>query len=162
MGRPLRNPLNRLHIGLRGRRKGSLSGRLTGHHHGRLLNRLQCRLRNHPYDGIWDDPWVDLWDELGDHNAITYPRLGSQPGARVTLRAVGRSIVHASAMSLGRRLNRPLAGLATHSCPLSSAGLAHGSVPSHFNNLPDHTLAMLLGVAETGVLVCSPPCFLSG
>lgn len=162
MGRPLRNLLNHLHIGLRSRRKGSLGVRLIGHHHGSRLNRLQCRLRNHPYDSIWDDHRVDLWDELADHSAIPYQRHGSRPGARVTLKAVGRSIVHASAMPIASPPGCSLADSATHSWCLSSAGLARGSLPSHFNSLPDHSLAMLLDVAEAGVPVCSPPCFLSG
>jgi hypothetical protein len=65
-------------------------------------------------------------------------------------------------MSIACPLDRSLAESATHSCPRSSAGLAHGSVPSHFDHLPDRSLAMLLDVAEAGVLVCSRSCFLSG
>jgi hypothetical protein len=151
VGRPLGNPLNRLGIGLRGRRQG----RLRGHLAGRLLNRLQGSLRNHPDDDLQDDLVGNPWDELGDRGASLGSRDGSRAGACVVLKAIGRCMALASAGFLARPLGWASSGLSTCSRPRSSVRFARGAVPSSLDSLPDRSLALLLDVAGTGVLVCS-------
>ena len=160
------NPLNRLRIGLRGRRRDCLYGRLAGRPYGRLRLRLVGRRRNHPDNDLQDDLWNDLpdnpWDELRDREASLGPRHGSRAVAWAVLGAVCRSLLRASVMSLVGFIGSSSAGFSTRSCPRSSVSFAHGVVPSPLDSLPDRSLAMLLDVPRAGVLVCSRPRFRSG
>jgi hypothetical protein len=78
------------------------------------------------------------------------------------LKAVSRSMARASVMFLVCPLGRSSAGLSTYLCPRSSVSLAHHAVPQPLDSSPRRSLAKLLDVVGTGVLVCFRSCSRSG
>ena len=162
VGRPWDNPMNRLEIGLLGRRQGRLRGHLAGRPCGRLLNRLQGRLWNHPDDDLRDDLVGNPWDEPRDRGTNPSPRHGSRAGAWAVPRAGCRSLARASAMSLVGLLGRSSVGLLTLSYLRSLVQPSRGAVPSLLGSSSNSSLVMPADVSVDRVLVCFRFCALSG